>query len=254
VAVLPVSEASEASGSTGTVFVLPSADASRSFLSFFQSERFEVSASLRRSIAQSRLVIIDGYMWELPNAAAAITEIVAVARSSGVQVALTAGDPGVVARNRASIVKVLMAAGRDMMYFSNREEACELLGQGRTCDAESAASGLGSLVSVAVVTDGGKGSYVSCMGQVHAIPPVDPAMGGEVVDTCGAGDAYAAGFAYALTMGHDAATAGGFASSTASRVIARHGAQLLEEEAQGLVGLLPKHTAFSAALSRSIRA
>ena len=241
-------------GSTGTVFVLASADAARSFLSFFQSEKFEVSASLRRSIAQSRLVIIEGYMWELSNAAAAITEIVAVARASGVQVALTAGDPGVVSRNRASILKVLQAAGKDMMFFSNREEACELLGQGRECDAAKVAAHLGSLVSIAIVTDGGKGSYVSCMGQVHTIPPVDPTMGGKVVDTCGAGDAYAAGFAYALMMGHDCETAGGFASSTAARVIARHGAQLLEEEAQGLVGLLPKHTAFSAALGRKIRA
>ena len=236
-AVLPTSEEP---GHTGTVFVLASPDGSRSFLSFFHSERLEVSGSLRQAISQSRLVVIEGYLWELPNASAAIAEVVAIARASGVQVALTAGDPGVVSRHREEILGVLKSAGKDILFFANREEACELQGKARACCARVVAAEMGSLCSIAVVTDGSAGSYVSCMGQVHAVPPIEAPHGGAVVDTCGAGDGYAAGFCYALMTGHDCATAGMFASNTAARIIARHGAQLLEEEAEELVEMLPK--------------
>lgn len=249
VAVLPTSDEP---GHTGTVFVLASPDASRSFLSFFHSERLEVSNSLRKAISQSRLVVIEGYLWELPNAAAAISEVVAVARAAGVQVALTAGDPGVVSRHREEILSVLKAAGKDILFFSNREEACELQGKARTSSAQTVAAELGTLCSIAVVTDGSAGSYVSCMGQVHVVPPIEAPHGGVVVDTCGAGDGYAAGFCFALMMGHDCATAGVFASSTAAQIIARHGAQLLEEEAEELVMLLPKHTTFSSLMPPSL--
>jgi sugar/nucleoside kinase (ribokinase family) len=103
VAVLPTSETP---GHTGTVFVLASEDASRSFLSYFHSGTLEVTPSLRRAVAKSRLVVIEGYLWELPNAAAAIAEVVEIARENGTQVALTAGDPGVVARHRQEILQV----------------------------------------------------------------------------------------------------------------------------------------------------
>ncbi|GAX82953.1 hypothetical protein CEUSTIGMA_g10380.t1 [Chlamydomonas eustigma] len=234
VAVLP----SEDVGHTGTVFVLASPDGQRSFLSYFQSEHMKVSTSLRVAVSQCRLVVVEGYMWEMPGAAEAITEVVAIAKAHGVQVAMTAGDPGVVARNRDKILQVLNLGGRDILFFSNQEEACELLGKGRVCGANTAILGLGSLCGVAVVTDGSRGSFVSCMGQVHTIPAAEVPTG--VVDTCGAGDAYAAGFCYAIMTGHDCASAGAFASSTAAQVIARHGAQLLESEAQELVELLPE--------------
>ena len=249
VAVLPTS--AEGMGHTGTVFVLASSDASRSFLSFFKSERLDVSPALRRAISNSRLVVVEGYLWELPNAAATIAEVVAVARAAGTQVALTAGDPGVVSRHREEILKVLQSGGKDTLFFSNREEACALQGKGRDCSARDVAAELGSMCSVAVVTDGSCGSYVSCMGQVHTIPPVEAPLHDTVVDTCGAGDAYAAGFCFALMMGHDCEASGRFASSTAARIIGRHGAQLLEAEAAELVELLPQHTTFGAAMPLS---
>lgn len=127
-----------------------------------------------------------------------------------------------------------------MLLFSNMEEARELCGvrEGPAWSARTAAAQLGSMVSMAVVTDGARGSFVSCMGDVHAVPPAHAPLG--VVDTCGAGDAYAAGFCYALMMGHDCITAGSFGSNVAARVIGRHGAQLQEEEAELLVELLPR--------------
>jgi sugar/nucleoside kinase (ribokinase family) len=140
-------------------------------------------------------------------------------------------------------LQVLEQGGHSILLFSNKEEASELCGEGRFGDARSAAAQLGGLCSLSVVTDGANGSQVSCMGEIIAVPPPDAPNG--VVDTCGAGDAYAAGFCYALMMGHDCSVAGKFGGSVAGRVIGRHGAQLLEHEAEGLVKLLPAACTFA---------
>jgi len=238
VSVMPVSETEGNGGHTGTVMVLSTADAQRSFLSFFTSERMAVPPALKSAISNSRLVVIEGYLWEMPNAFHAIQEVVALARASGAQVALTAGDPGVVARHREEMLQVLQEGGKHIILFANCEEACELLGRSRTCSGRDAAAALGSLCSVAVVTDGGKGSHVSALGEVHSLAAAMVPQG-SALDTCGAGDAYAAGMCYAMMKGYGFQTAGRFASEVAAVVVGRYGAQLQEPDAIGLVRMLP---------------
>jgi sugar/nucleoside kinase (ribokinase family) len=50
-------------------------------------------------------------------------------------------------------------------------------------------------------------------------------VAGEVVDTTGAGDQYAAGFMYGLTSGHDLETCARLGSMAASEVISHLGAR-----------------------------
>jgi sugar/nucleoside kinase (ribokinase family) len=228
-------------GTTGLVFVLPSSDGQRSFLSFFEEETMIASSQLLNAISKSRIVVVEGYLWCMPGAARAIQAIVDEAKKSGTQIVLTAGDPGVVARYREDIWQVLNSpSGREMILFANREEACELLGQGRCCDAMKAAGDLGSLCSIAIVTDGSNGSFVSCMGRVEAIPPSP--VNSDLLDTCGAGDAYAGAFLYALMSGHLCCEAGQFASTVAAQVVSRHGSQLTQEEATQLISNLPTNS------------
>lgn len=125
VTVLPSAlQSSPTPGHTGTVFVLPSADAQRSFLSFFHSEALGLSPDLLRTAANSRLLIIEGYLWEMPGAAEAVKRAVAAARAGGARVALTAGDPGVVARHRSSILKVRVVCSRLLNEGSVWGSAC----------------------------------------------------------------------------------------------------------------------------------
>lgn len=61
-----------ADSQTGTVVVLTTPDAHRSFLSYFPPEPLAVDAALEAAVRSARLVVIEGYLWELPGAKEAI--------------------------------------------------------------------------------------------------------------------------------------------------------------------------------------
>ncbi|KXZ44268.1 hypothetical protein GPECTOR_70g499 [Gonium pectorale] len=245
------------SAHTGTVMVLTTPDAQRSFLSFFTSDSLTLSERLRNAVRCSTMVVVEGYLWEMPGAEEYISAVLETASAAGVKVAMTAGDPGVVARHRDKMLRVI-DRGIDML-FTNEEEAAALAGMPREGDAttvgeatlavvddekglshgERAARALAHICPLAVVTAGSRGSYVCAMGEVHKVPahwlPQGP------VDTCGAGDAYAAGWLYAQLSGYDVRTSGEFASQVASAVIGRYGPHLSDDDAEQLVRQLPGH-------------
>lgn len=252
---------------TGTVMVLTTPDAQRSFLSFFDSGSLFMTPTMAAAIRASRMVVIEGYMLELPGASTWVMQVAHMARACGAHVVLTAGDPGVVQRHQEELT-TLITDGLVDVLFCNKEEACELLNccegstaaacaasissldpeasaaaaaaAARVCTGAQAAAALGALVPVAVVTDGAAGSHISVLGELHSMGCAPEGPSGAV-DVCGAGDAYAAGVLYAMTQGYDLRTAGEFAAKVATAVIGRHGAQLAEEDAAALVSFLPTH-------------
>ena len=60
--------------------------------------------------------------------------------------------------------------------------------------------------------------------EVHVVD-AHPVPGGQVVDTTGAGDLYAAGFLYGFTQGHDLGRCGRLGSLAAAEVISHLGAR-----------------------------
>lgn len=165
---------------------------------------------------------------------------------------MTAGDAGVVRRHAAAMWAAI-DAGVDLL-FTNAGEAEALLlhePRGEACQgggAAAAAAGhcatgeqlalrLGPHCSVVVVTDGDRGSYMTALGQLHCVPPCW--MDAPPVDTCGAGDAYAAGLLYAYLRHHDLVSMGRTAARVATAVISKHGATLTPEAADALARSLP---------------
>lgn len=157
--------------------------------------------------------------------------LIEVAKEHGTLVAMSCGDAGVVQRHRSDFRDAL-AMGVDLL-FANENEAHALVGDGRSCSTEDVARLLGSLCPLAVVTDGSRGSYIINQGQLSVIPPCW--LTSPPVDTCGAGDAYAAGILYGLLNGNDVTSMGQAAARVASAVICKHGPQLSSEDAQQLV-------------------
>ncbi|EIE21629.1 Ribokinase-like protein, partial [Coccomyxa subellipsoidea C-169] len=203
--------------STGTVIVLTTPDANRTFLSYLgSSQTLTLSAAAEAAICRTRVLIVEGYLWEMLGAKEAIGAAVRLARESGALVAMTTGDPGLVARHRGEFWRLLSGGDVDVL-FANRAEASALLEH--PVSAAEAASELGSLCSLAAITDGANGSCISALGRLQVVPPYWTTD--TPVDTCGAGDAYCAGLLYAYLSGLDLASMGRCSARVASAVLSR---------------------------------
>lgn len=144
-------------GATGVVMVLTTPDAQRSFLSSFSpDDALTASPELLTAVADSRLLLLEGYLWELPGAQAALPALLdaaTAARHSGNGhasgsaasngsnaaglVALTAGDASVIARHGAAVLGAL-TRGVDL-FLANADEALALV-QHLDCLQEQAAN------------------------------------------------------------------------------------------------------------------
>lgn len=83
-------------GTTGTVMVFCTPDAQRSFLSCIPNDEVVVlTPELLQAAARSRLLVIEGYLFDLPGASEALPALVEAAKAAGTVVALTMGDAGV---------------------------------------------------------------------------------------------------------------------------------------------------------------
>lgn len=237
---------------TGTVLVLTTPDAQRSFLSLPSASGVSLCSAVAGGMASARMLVIEGYLWEMPSAQQVIRQAIALARAAGAVVAMTAADVSVVRKHRNGMLEAVRASD---VIFTNAEEARELVGDGleaangahlhddsasiahsRPRTAEADAMQLGRICPTSVVTDGSRGSYIAALGQVHVVPP--HWAKDAPVDTCGAGDAYAAGFLHAYLRGLSVRQMGEFAAATASSVISHQGPDMRYDDARTLVASL----------------
>eukprot|EP00803_Ostreobium_quekettii_P011632 evm.model.scf_2875.1 EVM.evm.TU.scf_2875.1 scf_2875:3124-7815(-) len=218
-------------GQTGSVLVLTTADAQRSFLAYPGTSRLCLESRLEAAASSSRVLLLEGYVLELPDGLEFAHRALRIARAGGALVGLTAGDPGLVARHREEMAG-LMAAGLDML-FTNHAEAAALIGEEEGgISAKDAAARLAKDCPFVVVTDGSHGSVIRVPGAVAEVPPCW--VTDAPVDTCGAGDVYMGGLLYGFFRGMDLRGIGRVAARAASQIICRQGSALTDEEAAGV--------------------
>jgi sugar/nucleoside kinase (ribokinase family) len=166
-------------------------------------------------ITSSKVVYLEGYLWDLPRAKAAMRDAALKAQESGVKVSLTLSDAFCVARFRDEFLE-LTEQYVDIL-FANESEILALY---QVSDFDAALKQVRNHCEVAALTRSEKGSVVVNGDEVHVI---DAVKGVKVVDTTGAGDAYAAGFLYGYTQGHDLAACGRLGGAMAAHVISHYG-------------------------------
>jgi sugar/nucleoside kinase (ribokinase family) len=174
----------------------------------------EVDAELIRS---GRILYLEGYLFDRPEAKAAFREAAGIAAKAGRQVALTLSDAFCVDRHRAEF-RSLIKESVDIL-FANEAEVMSLY---QTSDFDAAARLAQSETRLAALTRSEKGSVILSDGKAIPVPaaPVE-----AVVDTTGAGDLYAAGFLFGVAKGKDLATAGRLGSLAAAEIISHIGAR-----------------------------
>ena len=168
-------------------------------------------------VAAAKIVYLEGYLWDRPNAKAACLKAAEVAHRHGLQVALTLSDPFCVDRWRDEFAD-LIARHVDIV-IANEVEICSLYGANAFEDVLDVVRGQ---VRIAALTRGADGSVIVAGEQTLASPAAPIA---ELVDTTGAGDLYAAGLLYGLTHDLPLATCGRLASLSAADILGHYGAR-----------------------------
>ena len=169
------------------------------------------------AVGASSVVYLEGYLFDEPAAQAAFRRAAALAHAAGRQVALTLSDSFCVDRHRAAF-RALVAGHIDIL-FANEAELCSLYERDDLADAVAQVR---AEVALAAVTRSEQGSLVLRGAEAVGVA----AAPAQVVDSTGAGDAYAAGFLAALTAGRSLAACGRLGSLAAAEVIGHFGARV----------------------------
>jgi sugar/nucleoside kinase (ribokinase family) len=214
----PAPTPASAGKATARCLVLVTADAQRTLNTFLGVSSLigpdDVDAAL---VASAQIVYCEGYLWDLPDAKAALVKSMDLAAASGGKVAFTLSDSFCVDRHRAEFLE--LAEHKVDILFANEAEICSLY---ETDSFDEAADRVAGHCEIACLTRSEKGStIITAAGRIH----VDAAPVDKVIDTTGAGDLYAAGFLYGHTHGHDLEASARLGSLAAAEVISHLGAR-----------------------------
>jgi sugar/nucleoside kinase (ribokinase family) len=167
-------------------------------------------------VARAKVVYLEGYLFDPPEAQAAFKAAARAAHAAGRKVAITLSDAFCVGRHREAF-RAFVKEEADIL-FANESEILALY---ETDDFEAAAAQAADEVEIAALTRSENGSIILSAGKRHQVA----AQPTKVVDTTGAGDAYAAGFLAAWAKGLSLPEAGRWGSIAAAEVISHYGAR-----------------------------
>jgi sugar/nucleoside kinase (ribokinase family) len=209
------------------IFVTP--DGQRTMNTFLGASQFLPAAALDESmIAASRVLYLEGYLWDPEEPRAAMRKAIAAARAAGTHVAFTLSDAFVIARHGDDF-RALIADGLIDILFANEHELSALTGKDDFHEGMAALANVPTLV----VTRGEQGAHARHGAEEAHVPaqPID-----KVVDTTGAGDLFAAGFLTGHVRGLPLAESLRLGAVCAAEVISHYGARP-EADLKALTGL-----------------
>ena len=166
-------------------------------------------------VRRAKVLYLEGYLWDAEEAKRAFVAAASEVKANGGQVALSLSDPFCVDRHRDSF-RDLVENHVDIL-FANEAEIISLY---QASSFEEAAQQVRQHCRLACLTRSEQGSWVLEGETTHAIAPFQL---GDLRDTTGAGDTYAAGFLFGYTQGLAADQCGQIASLCAAQVVTQMG-------------------------------
>ena len=196
------------------IFVTP--DAQRTMATYLgASVTFGPKDLNSEMIEAGKVLYLEGYLWDAKPAKQAFQQAAQTAREAGRKVALSLSDAFCVDRHRESFLELV--DGHVDLLFANEAEITSLYQVNSFDEALQKARGQ---VEVAALTRSAKGSIILDKSEAHV---VDAITFGEVVDSTGAGDLYAAGFLHGYTQGYSLVDCGRIGAICAGEVISHLG-------------------------------
>ena len=203
---------------TGRCFILVTPDGQRTMNTYLGAcQDLSEDDVEPATVAASRMIYLEGYLWDPPGAKVAFLKAARLAHAAGNQVALSLSDAFCVGRYRNEFLGLLRDGTVDVL-FANEAEVASLYETG----FDDALDRLRQERVLAAVTRGEKGCIVVAAGATTEVPAAPVA---QVVDTTGAGDLFAAGFVTGLVRGLHHATCARLGSIAAAEIIQHLGAR-----------------------------
>ena len=213
---------------TGRVLSIITPDAQRSFLTYLgasaETRPEEITVDFFKDAA---IVHLEGYLLFNPDLIHATLRAV---KKAGAKVSLDLASYTVVEQSK-EILEHLVETYVDIL-IANEDEAEVFTGY---ADERRAIEALAANVDIAVLNIGPRGSIVNHAGNTIAVNPMG---GGEILDTTGAGDLWAAGFLFGLVRGYPIEHCGRLGSACGYEVCRVVGANIPKDGWQRIRKLL----------------
>jgi sugar/nucleoside kinase (ribokinase family) len=210
------------SGVTGKCIVMVTPDADRTMNTFLGATlTFSIDQISEYAIQNSDYLYIEGYLVASPSACEAAIYARSLARRYNVKTALSLSDPNMVTYFKRGLIDII--GGQVDILFCNEDEAklfCE------SDDLEQVILSLRQYAKTFVITLGSRGALVFDGVEINHVLSYET----KVVDTVGAGDVFAGVFLYGITHGYNYVGATDLANYAASKVVAKFGPRLTNEE------------------------
>ncbi len=205
-------------GVTGTCMVLVSPDAERTMHTYLGATSELSDAQIDfSSLNTAKWLYIEGYLSTSDTARLAVKQARQIAKTQGVQIALTLSDPAMVQYARQGLDE-LLDDGVDLL-FCNQQEA---LMYTHTETVEDALAILKQKSQTVVITLSAEGALIATQSAEFKVA----GRAVQAVDANGAGDAFAGAFLYALNAGLGLQKAAQLAILISSEVVSQFGPRL----------------------------
>jgi len=205
----------EKEGQSGVCHTFISPDGERTFvLDFGVALDYDISENY---FDDTDIFHTTGYVLE--DAKEAAEKAIGIAKQRNIKISFDLSDPGVISRGGEELKRITTGSH---IIFANEEEALAFTGKE---NPREALDNISKLAEIAIVKLGEKGSLIKRGDEIIEIPvvPIE-----TLVNTNGAGDAYAAGFLSAYVSGKSLKEAGEQASEFAARACTSEGARVSE--------------------------
>ncbi len=177
-----------------------------------------VSDVTPESIGDSEVILLEGYVWDIPEGPALAEAAFRYAHKSGAKLALSLSDSFCVDRHRYAYMSAIRSSVD--IVFADEDEMTALF---EVDGFDSVLPRLGDFDNLFVMTRSAKGSVV-VHGDLTIRQEAVPVS--EVLDTTGAGDAYTAAFLFGYTQGRSLEECAKLGTWCGAQVIQQLGARL----------------------------